>query len=420
MAHVPPEQRVLFGADLGIGYEAGRSKVIPKGQTSKENFWQLWVLFCASFGYKPLLEGYPNDPIDFFIVFAIRYRRGDIGKSQQGRPLLSGAHPVRLGTVQAALQAVGERFAELGLQDPRIRGETRIAPRLAGIYRFFGNEDPPASRLWPATLAILREMHRQLQSHKDQSYARAIMDLCVLGFFFLCRPGEYAVSSSSDMGRSSPFRLEDVAFSTNDRRRCVASTCPLNDVRSASFVSLTFTDQKNAVKGEAIGHHTNRDPIFDPVVAVGRRVLELRDNNAPPSTPLHTYYPSGGGRTRNITTLGITWHLRDAAAAIQQQTGIPPDRLQAYSLRSGGATAMLVANIATDKIQLIGRWKSDAVFRYLRVQAAETSQHLSTAMLTHGSYTFAPTTTDQDLLPLETPAAIVAALLPLHPIPVSA
>ena len=81
---------------------------------------------------------------------------------------------------------------------------------------------------------------------------------------------------------------------------------------------------------------------------------------------------------------------------------------------------MLVANVPTDKIQLIGRWKSDAVFRYLRVQASETSQHLSNAMLEHGSYTFAPTAPDQDLLPLETPANIMAALQPLRPTPVSA
>ena len=115
---------------------------------------------------------------------------------------------------------------------------------------------------------------------------------------------------------------------------------------------------------------------------------------------------------KHVTTLAITKHLRAAGAAIQHVTGMPPERLQAYSLRSGGATALLCANIATDKIQLIGRWKSDAVFRYLRVQASQTSTGLSSAMLQHGAYTFAPNTVDQDLLPTQTPRHIAEVLSP--------
>ena len=59
-------------------------------------------------------------------------------------------------------------------------------------------------------------------------------------------------------------------------------------------------------------------------------------------------------------------------------------------LRPGGATALLCAGVDPDLIQLLGRWLSDAMFRYLRVQAA--TKRLSQLMLEHGTYTFAPGT----------------------------
>ena len=62
-----------------------------------------------------------------------------------------------------------------------------------------------------------------------------------------------------------------------------------------------------------------------------------------------------------------------------------------------------------DHIQLLGRWKSDAMFRYLRIQVATRS--FSQQMLDHGAYTFAPGTYAQpDPLPQEAPP-LVAQLL---------
>jgi hypothetical protein len=88
---------------------------------------------------------------------------------------------------------------------------------------------------------------------------------------------------------------------------------------------------------------------------------------------------------------------------VQHVTGIPPERIEAYSLRSGGATALLCANIDEHVIQLLGRWKSDAMFRYLRTMAMPVTNHTSKAMLEHGHYTFAPTSPDTDLIPLQAP-----------------
>ena len=56
-----------------------------------------------------------------------------------------------------------------------------------------------------------------------------------------------------------------------------------------------------------------------------------------------------------------------------------------------------MARIDTNIIQLLGRWKSDAMFRYLRVQATTHALRLSQLMLQHGTFTFAPGTSAQPL-----------------------
>ena len=70
-------------------------------------------------------------------------------------------------------------------------------------------------------------------------------------------------------------------------------------------------------------------------------------------------------------------------------------------------------NIDPDNIQLLGRWKSDAMFRYLRIQAHVHTNNFAQNMLDHGSYTFAPGsfTEDHDMpLPLQTPDSFVEVL----------
>ena len=52
--------------------------------------------------------------------------------------------------------------------------------------------------------------------------------------------------------------------------------------------------------------------------------------------------------------------------------------------------ALLCGNIDTDVIKLVGRWKSDAIFRYLHAQALPIITDLSRTMLKHGRFTLLP------------------------------
>ena len=52
-----------------------------------------------------------------------------------------------------------------------------------------------------------------------------------------------------------------------------------------------------------------------------------------------------------------------------------------YPIRPGGATALLCANIDKQSIQLLGRWKSDAMLRYLHVHAMNANSRFAQSML---------------------------------------
>ena len=74
---------------------------------------------------------------------------------------------------------------------------------------------------------------------------------------------------------------------------------------------------------------------------------------------------------------------------------IRPEEIDARSLRSGGATAMLCAEIDKDLTQLQGRWKSDAMIRYLHISAAPIVDSFAHKMFESGDFSFFPGLNDE-------------------------
>ena len=228
----------------------------------------------------PYLQLYDADKLHFFIVFAMRCRRGQIAKNRKHNSVTGKR-------VEEALRAVGTQFQYMGEPDPRLTPAGKYVGRLRMLFNNFQKADPAADRRAPCCLTIVQALPRVLQD-KDKGYANAVTDLAAMAFYFLCRPGEYAKSTANEPGRSTPFRLKDVTFGTNHRKNLNAATCSLHDVRQSTYVALVFTDQKNCVKGETVGHRASGDPTWCPVRRLARRVEYLRLANAPPDTPLFT------------------------------------------------------------------------------------------------------------------------------------
>jgi hypothetical protein len=157
--------------------------------------------------------------------------------------------------VAKALLAVGAGITMLGGEDPRkqVPGADRNHPLLASFLKSLADEDNPSRRSYPVNTTIIDNMHSRVR-HQDPSHCIALqhtIDLTIVGFFWMLRPAEYLTSTGT--GRSQAFTLADITFHTSERTY-LALDGSLNDldVRRILRATLTFTDQKNAVKGERI------------------------------------------------------------------------------------------------------------------------------------------------------------------------
>ena len=282
---------------------------------------------------------------------------------------------------------MGQAYAGLGAADPRLNAHGKLDFRLSSLYRSWAPADPPPSRVKPLPITLLRQVHT-LARQAGCPHARAEAATLAIGVFFLLRPGEY-VGRPNDT-TDSLFRFRDLAMWVGSRA-IDPMHCPLSELRAATFASLTFTRQKNGVRGEKIGHGRSGDPHICPVLCLIDRVLALRAlPAATPATPLNAYDPaSPGGPLRYMMSADLTSRIRATLAVYPDPSYLPAD-VSSRSTRAGGAMALLCAGVAGERIRMIGRWRSDELYRYLHVQAQPIMTGLSAAMLHGGAFRLAP------------------------------
>ena len=266
----------------------------------------------------------------------------------------------------------------MGSKDPRLDSHGSIDLRLQHQLRHYAKTDPPPRRVQPIPIAVLKHLIQLVTRDPLATESRkAIMDLIILAFYFLMHPGEYCTSSGEDS--SHPFHLDELELWRGPRLFDLTLATD-HELHTATFCMLQFSDQKNSNRGEKVGHATSGDHIFCPVRALARRVIHLRRNAAPPHTPIHCYYEQFRGRQLRIPASSVNLLLRQSATLI----GIDPVDVTIKALRATGAMALITARIDSDLIRLLGRWQSDAMLRYLHVQAVPVLQNFARAMHTHG------------------------------------
>ena len=106
-----------------------------------------------------------------------------------------------------------------------------------------------------------------------------------------------------------------------------------------------------------------------------------------PTTPLNAYRPSAQSPWSFVTPPDVTALLRQAVALLPPTlTDFAARDISARSTRAGGAMAMLCGGIDSDRIRLIGRWRSDEMYRYLHVQCQPVMAGVAAIMLRGGDY----------------------------------
>jgi hypothetical protein len=246
----------------------------------------------------------------------------------------------------------------------------------------YAKKDPPPHRVKPIPVTVLR--HIMAVAHATPTSRNlAIADMCGVAFFYLLRPGEYTASRSE----STPFRLCDIQLSVGAHRLDL-HTASIASIQSATFATLTFTNQKNGVRGEVIGLARSLNPHLCPVICLINRVLHARAHNANFTSPIARYFEQG--QWLDITPAHISDTLKAAVTFLGPTLGFLPSDVSARALRAAGAMALLCAHIDSDTIRLIGRWRSDEMLRYLHVQAEPIMRDFAMCMLQHGSFVLHP------------------------------
>jgi hypothetical protein len=324
-------------------------------------------------GLDSTLAAY-SDLVPVLQIFAHRYIVGTVAPSQA---------QVRGQTVGDAVRALGQTLAGMGHTDPRLQISGKLDFCLSRQLSSYTKRDDPPSRVKPLPVTILQQTIGTAQLTTN-TFQHAIADMIILGYYFLLRPGEYALSTNPD---ATAFRLQDVHLMLYNQRLNPWLATP-QELDRITFVGLEFTNQKNGVRGEIVGLGRSGDPAFCPVSAILRHVHHLRSHGAPPTQPLYSIWDHG--QWFGVTTTHITLTLRATVAAFSNQFGLQPQDILVQSLRASVAMALLCANVDSDKIRLLGRWKSDEMLRYLHVQAFPVVAPLAAAMLRHGHYTIIP------------------------------
>ena len=273
----------------------------------------------------------------------------------------------------------------MGADDPRLNTATKIDFRVQRMLAAWKKMDPPATRVKPVPISVVRRIAYVAQHLPTKSHLLlAVTDMIIVAFFFLLRPGEYTDTSSTD---TTPFTFQDVQLHIGDRRLDLRLASDVELLHAATSVSLTFTTQKNGIPNEVIRLGRTGDPFLCPVMAIARRIIHLRRANAPPTTPLSRVFD--GANILHVTPSLITKTLRDAINFIGFDLGFLPHEVSARSLRAGGATALLCAKVDPNIIQLLGRWRSDEMLRYLHLSAEPVMKDFAKRML-NADYRLAP------------------------------
>ena len=269
----------------------------------------------------------------------------------------------------------------MGADDLRLDRHGNIDFRLARQLRSYTKVDDAPHRVRPIPIQLLHVLVVAAYSAiRGDAGFMTIADMACLAFFFLMRPGGHTYSTTN-----TQFRYCDVKLFIG-HRPIDTQRDPEHLLNRATHIQLVFTTQKNGVKGEIISQGTSGHSLTCPVKAGVRRLIYARRRHIPFTRPLCTYYDSRNIQ-RHVTSKNVTTALRSALNLLPEgSTDLRPQDIEARSLRAGGATALLNAGVTRDTIQLLGRWKSDAMLRYLHVQNLPTMNRFASLMFNRGSY----------------------------------
>ena len=231
----------------------------------------------------------------------------------------------------------------------------RLRALIKGMRKEVG--DGPALRRWGVrTQDLGSSMNAQLNGGTavEQNWRAAL----TVGFCGLLRGGELALQDGEQFDPARHLTRGDVRFFSED------------GVRFAGVMIRPLKTTAGAAGRRVEVILRGGGSLFDPVEELWRLyTIDGCTRQEMATTPLF----------RGATKCALTVRqVRAMIKALMASVGCDPDRFGAHSLRIGGATAALAANIDPSVIRAMGRWSSEVYEIYTRMSKEAAARVSST------------------------------------------
>ncbi len=246
--------------------------------------------------------------------------------------------------------------------------------------------DPPIVKKLPVAIDVPELLATIGTAPTANDLDTAIGDLALIAFYYLLRIGEYTIKGKRNSTKQTvQFRIRDVTFFKRDitqQLRQLSRHAPSSAIMTADSATLKLDNQKNGWKGVCVHQEANGEPVLCPVRALGRRYVHITHNTHDDATFLSAFYITGA--RFDVTDNDVRTSLKTAATLLSYPTtkGIPIDRIDTHSLRSGGANALSLSGYSDREIQKMGRWRSATFKEYITEQLSCFSSGMSRNMKT--------------------------------------
>ena len=292
----------------------------------------------------------------------------------------SAGDPLVCQTVRSAVDCISQTFKEYDKDDPRLDRNRLPSRILQQQFKGYKARDPKEKQQKAIPMSMIRNLH-SLKTNFDI----AIANLLTVAIFFCMRSCKYLIVPEQENRKTKLLTVGDFRFFTSSREVTYE-----NSGEMITTVSITFVNQKDGEKQEAITLHETKDDTLCPVKAAlktVRRIMSYKSSKS--ETTINTYF--SGNTKILISNNHALKALRDIIPSIgENKLGFSAKNIGTYSIRSGGAMAMALAKIDVYAIKLIGRWKSDAFLRYIRKQIKEFTSDISARMISNEHFSHIP------------------------------
>jgi hypothetical protein len=250
----------------------------------------------------------------------------------------------------------------------------------------FSNFDPATEKKLACHPDLPTFACRHGHSGEESPQRQAVGDLILIAYYYLLRVGEYTTKTRrKKKTRTRQFRAKDVTFFKRNAQGDLMAL-PRNasdeEIMAADAATLRISNQKNGHKGTCVHHERILDAgMACPILAIARRVLHIRKHSKTGNAFLCSYWDAVG--RGDVTDGQISFAMKFAAGALNYPLrGIPIQRIDTHSLRSGGACALSLAGYKDHEIMKMGRWapKSTSFMEYIQQQLSTFSKGMSTNM----------------------------------------